>query len=381
MPFRVFIVSLLIFLFALIPVRVFSETASVTANAYAVVEASTGRLLAEKNGDVQMYPASTTKIMTATLALEHGSLTQMVMVSPRAAGVEDTNLRAGDVLTVDNLLRLMLWRSDNGAAMAIAEHTAGSVEDFATQMNQKAKDLGMKHTHFTNPSGLPDPNHYTCAEDLAKLARYAMQRADFREYVATQKGEVHWLQPQNRGGTFENSNELLKTYAGADGVKTGYTHAAGGCLVASARRDGMELIAVVLHANGADNGEKERFTDAAKLLDAGFQNTKLVALGKLQAEPQRIWVRGGEAGRVNVAPEEDVRHVPLQTGETLTDCETRYDLPRITTAPITKGTRIGDWILLVKGKEILRVPIVATEDVPQGWSLLGMIASFFDGRL
>lgn len=159
--------------------------------------------------------------------------------------------------------------SDNGAATAIAENTAGSLPAFADMMNQKAKDIGMTGTHFVNANGMPDENHYSTAEDMARLARYAMENRNFRSIVSTKKKQIRYIRPAEIF-TCENSNELLYTYPGATGIKTGYTRAAGGCLAASAIRDNHELIVIIMHSRDMDS----RFTEAAQLLDYGFSLIK-----------------------------------------------------------------------------------------------------------
>lgn len=210
-----------------------------------------------------------TKIMTCILSLEKGNTYQTVTVSPKAADVESTALNGGEWLSLGDLRNQMMMISDNGAATAIAENTAGSLPAFADMMNQKAKDIGMTGTHFVNANGMPDENHYSTAEDMARLARYAMENRNFRSIVSTKKKQIRYIHPAEIF-TCENSNELLYTYPGATGIKTGYTRAAGGCLAASAIRDNHELIVIIMHSRDTDS----RFTEAAKLLDYGFSLIK-----------------------------------------------------------------------------------------------------------
>lgn len=241
----------------------------ITADAAVIMDAADGRFLYEKNGAKKEYPASMTKIMTCILSIEKGDPYKTVSVSPQAAHVESTALNGGEWLSLGDLQNQMMMISDNGAATAIAENTAGSLPAFADMMNQKAKELSMANTHFVNANGMPDENHYSTAEDMARLARYAMENKTFRRIVSTKKKQIRYLRPSEIF-TCRNSNELLYTYPGATGIKTGYTRAAGGCLAASAIRDNHELIVIIMHSRDTDT----RFTEAAKLLDYGFEIIK-----------------------------------------------------------------------------------------------------------
>lgn len=167
----------------------------ITADAAVIMDGSDGRFLYEKNGTKREYPASMTKIMTCILSLERGNTYQTVTVSPRAADVESTALNGGEWLSLGDLRNQMMMISDNGAATAIAENTAGSLPSFADMMNQKAKDIGMTGTHFVNANGMPDENHYSTAEDMARLARYAMENRNFRSIVSTKKKQIRYIRP------------------------------------------------------------------------------------------------------------------------------------------------------------------------------------------
>ncbi len=237
------------------------------AEAAVVMVAKTGQVLFTKDETKIMYPASTTKMVTLLTALEYGDLDSIVTVSPNAAATEESclGLNAGDKLTLRDLLTGMMLISGNDAAVAAAEHIAGSVPAFADMMNARVNKIGMVNTHFSNPNGLPDPyNHYSTALDLAKIAAVGMQNPDFARIVSTPEYVVHLL---NRAPIMvSNINKFLKIYPGADGIKTGYTDAAGDCLVAGAKRGDVQLIVVLLN-------DDYRWDDAAKLMDYGFQLT------------------------------------------------------------------------------------------------------------
>lgn len=247
----------------------YAAVPDITADAAVIMDAANGRFLYEKNGTKKEYPASMTKIMTCILSIEKGNPYKTVSVSSNAADVESTALNGGEWLSLGDLQNQMMMISDNGAATAIAENTAGSLPAFADMMNEKAKAIGMTGTHFVNANGMPDENHYSTAEDMARLARYAMENKNFRRIVSTKRKQIRYIRPAEIF-TCENSNELLYTYPGATGIKTGWTRAAGGCLAASAIRDNHELIVIVMHSRDTDS----RFAEAAELLDYGFEMIK-----------------------------------------------------------------------------------------------------------
>ncbi len=236
----------------------------VTAASWILYDETFDKVLAQHDADERRAMASTTKIMTALVALDLPSLNFPVTVSKRAAdiGEAEAGLVEGEVLTMQQLLTAMLVRSGNDAAMAVAEGVAGSVEAFVDMMNAKAVALGLENTHFENPHGLDELGHYTTARDLLTMALVAMQNPLFAQLVRTQTVRL----PNAPDGTIRvisTTNQLLSTYDGAIGVKTGYTNAAGHVLVAAAERDGRTLYAVVM-------GSTDSFADAAALLDYGF---------------------------------------------------------------------------------------------------------------
>lgn len=241
----------------------------VDAEAAVLMVANTKQVLFEKNPYGFMYPASTTKIMTLITALENGNPNGIVTVSPSAAACDGSSLdlHTGDKLSLNNAMYGMMLVSGNDAAEAIAENVAGSIPLFVNMMNANAQRIGAQNTHFSNPHGLPDPyNHYTTAYDLALITAYSMQNADFAKIVSSREYDVNFL--NGKKVHVYNTDKLLKTYPDANGVKTGYTDAAGDCLVAGAKRGNVQLIAVILN-------DDYRWTDAAKLLDYGFEQIGL----------------------------------------------------------------------------------------------------------
>lgn len=235
----------------------------IEAQAAIVMEANSQMVLYEKEAERQMFPASTTKIMTFLLAQKLGSPESVVTVSSRAALCEGSSLEVtkGDRIKLRDLTYGLMLVSGNDAAEAVAEHIGGSIPGFVQYMNSEAAAIGAKHTHFVNPHGLPDPNHYTTAYDLALITARALRTPEFSLVSGTKKATVAFLD----GGTrsLVNTNKLLGNYRGINGGKTGYTRAAGDCLVATAKRAGVQLIVVILNSD-------ERWDDAKALLDFGF---------------------------------------------------------------------------------------------------------------
>ena len=251
----------------LLPIAECAPFAALTAETAILVDAQTGEVLYEKQADKQIYPASTTKMMTAILAIEETKPFRIVDVSCHAAQTEGSSaeLRAGDRVQMKDLLYGLMLPSGNDAAVAIAEYIDGSTEAFAARMTKKAHEIGATKTQFTNPNGLPDERHYTTARDLATIASYAYQNKRFRNIVKMEKRSIRVC---NTGRVIDlyNTNALLVAMEGCDGIKTGTTRAAWQCLVASASRDGVSLIAVVMKV-----ADGMRWQEAERLLEYGFE--------------------------------------------------------------------------------------------------------------
>ena len=259
----------------------FANEISINSRAGILVEVSTGRILYEKRSTEKMWPASTTKIMTAILVLENCNLDDMVTVTETAisnipSGYVICDLQIGEEISVKDLLNALMIKSANDAAYVLAEHVGGSVNDFAYMMNQKAKELGCTSTHFVNPNGIHNENHYSTAYDLYLIAKYAMKNETFRNLVSTTEYTLPITNKySNEDRSFRTTNDLINPdssnyYKNAIGIKTGYTSQAGNCLVSESSRDGLEFISVVL------NGD--RFTDSKKLFDYAYDNFTLTKI-------------------------------------------------------------------------------------------------------
>ena len=250
-----------------------------------LMDASTGKVLIQKDMNKQLYPASTTKILTAIIAIEKLDLSSTLTASRSAvmaipSGYSNAGIKVGESLNVNDLLEMFLIHSANEVGYIFAEEISGNIENFANLMNQKATELGCINTHFTNPSGIHDINHYSTAYDMALIARYCMKNETFRNIVNKKscKFSATDLYPEER--YFKNTNSLLDPsnryyYEYAIGIKTGFTTQAKNCLIAGAQKNGIELIAVMLGAEATENGQSGRYIDAKNLFDFGFENYKV----------------------------------------------------------------------------------------------------------
>ena len=264
---------------------------SIDSEAAILAESTTGIIAYEKNADTKMYPASTTKILTAILVIEKCKLSDIVTVDSSAlesipSGYVTGNIVAGEQLTVEDLLYTLMLKSANDVAVVLAQHVSGSVDKFAELMNSKAKELGCKNSHFVNPNGIHDENHYSTAFDLALIASYCMENETFKKIVSTEKytlPKTNKYTSANR--SFSNTNELIIPsskyyYEYATGIKTGYTKEAKSCLIASSTKDNISFISVVLGGNSSSSGKDTRFIDTKNLFEYGYNNFKFTEFKK-----------------------------------------------------------------------------------------------------
>lgn len=328
---------------------------AISAQSAVVLDGTTGRVLFEKNAYERRPMASTTKIMTALVALENGSLGDVVMVSGNASGVEGSSiwLGVGEKMTLENLLYGLMLQSGNDAAVAIAEHVGGSVEGFAEMMNQKAEAIGAKDTHFMNPNGLDEEGHYTTAYDLALITRQALMNETFRTIVSTKNKTIPW-EGNDYNRSLKNHNKLLSLYEGCDGVKTGFTKKTGRCLVSSATRGGFQLIVVTLNA-------PDDWNDHMTLLDEAFEKYTLTEIVPAGEMVKTLPVEDGKSETVRVETAKGLS-LPLTTEEAA-EVECHMELPKSLTAPISYGQHVGEAVFTLKGQEIGRVSLVSGERV------------------
>ena len=324
---------------------------STSAGSAVLLDASGGtvRTLWEKNADQRRGPASTTKIMTALVAAERMPLSARITVPREAVGVEGSSvyLTEGEVFTLEELLCCTLLESANDAAAAVAVAVGGSIEEFAAMMNEKCAELGLVDTHFTNPHGLDDDEHYTTARELGIIAAAALENEALRKIFSTYKMTV--AAPDGGVRLLINHNRLLRSIEGCIGVKTGYTKSNGRCLVSAAERDGLRLIAVTL-----DDGND--WHDHTVMLEAGFEAYERVELcAYTNIVLPEISVTEGEQSRVRTALTDGV-FVTLPRGGAKIEC--RIDIASSLPAPVSRGQSVGEVVFTFGGEEIARVPLV-----------------------
>ncbi len=351
-----------------------------------LMDYSSGKILYEKNINEKRYPASLTKIMTAIIVLENCELSDTATVSYDAvmslsSGYVTANLQVGEELTVEQLLYVLMVGSSNDAAIVLAEHVSGSVENFATLMNEKAKELGCTSTNFVNPNGAHDENHYSTAYDLALIAKYAMQNDTFRTLVSTTFYTLPTTNKYDREDRiFRTTNSLLQLdnsdradnyyYKYATGIKTGFTTPAGNCLIASANKNNLELITVVLGAGQTKDGLSQRYLDTLSLFDYGYNTYTLKEITSSGRVVQTLNVKNATRNtkRLDAVVENDIYALMKQADKDSTV------LPEIKLndnlkAPIKKGEIIGSVTYTVEGIEYTE-NLLANSDVKKSRFLL-----------
>ncbi len=362
---KIIYTTLIIILISIIQLSVFNITSFASESteletyspACILIESSTGKIIYEKNAYEKLYPASTTKIMTAILTLENCELTDVATASYNSvysipAGYTNANIQVGEELTIDQLLHVLLIPSANDAAVVLAEHIAGSVDNFANMMNEKAKELGCLNTHFVNPNGIHNEEHFSTAYDLSLMARYAMQNSIFRNIVSS----THYTLPATNkyskaDRVFNTTNELLREdnrdrvdnyyYPYANGIKTGYTDPAKNCLVSSAKRDGLEFIAVVLGAERTPNGLNARAIDSKNMFEYAFNTYTIKKINDENAILKQIEIPNAtkDTKSLNVIVKDSISVIDKKDNpnELTPNIEFTPNLK----APISKGSIIG----------------------------------------
>ncbi|MHB8155939.1 MAG: D-alanyl-D-alanine carboxypeptidase family protein [Desulfocucumaceae bacterium] len=356
---------LLLALVFIFPQKLWAQP-EVASEAAILMDMNNGQVLYQKNSDIRMFPASTTKILTALVVIKNGNFGDRVTVSRQAvmAGGSSVGLQEGEVLKLGDLLQMLLLSSANDAAVALAEHIGGSVEQFAAMMNDEARAIGATNSHFINPHGLHDPEHYTTAGDLALIAREAMKNPVFREIVGTYHFRTERFLPKSVDGIpqvdFVNHNKLLRPgyryqYQGVTGVKTGYTDEARQCLVASAVRNQREMLAVALKSESA-----EVYQDCVALLDYGFNGFLPVVLAEQGTEVEKSAVKNGVEGDIGVLAEGKL-YYNVPAGSNLT-FDKKINIDNII-APVEKGQKVGSMSFLTEGKAIGSSDLIADRKV------------------
>ena len=318
-----------------------------SAAAVILFDARGGTVLYERHADDKRLIASTTKILTALVALENNAIDDEVPIRPEHTRVEGSSiyLRPGETVTVRELLFGLMLNSGNDAATALAYHTSGSVEDFTRLMNERARQLGCENSNFTNPHGLDGSEHYSTARDLAIIMAAAMQNEEFRNITSTKTITIG-----NR--SFRNHNRLLREYDGLNGGKTGFTRAAGRTLVTSAERDGMLLICVTLSA-------PDDWDDHTALYDWAFSQFRGFEINRSDTEYVTLPVISGIRDTVSARPNQDFFTIALRTDELTTEIQA----PRFVYAGVIRGARAGRIIVRNNGEIVAQIPLVYSENV------------------
>jgi serine-type D-Ala-D-Ala carboxypeptidase (penicillin-binding protein 5/6) len=336
-----------------------------------LMEKDTGKILYANNANKELPPASMTKIMTLLLIFEslahhEISLTDKVSVSEHAAsmGGSQVFLEPGEEMTVDDLLKAICIGSANDASMAMAEYIAGSEDAFVKRMNDEAKRLGLKHTHFNNPTGLPTENHYSTAHDMAVMAKALLRYPEVLKYTSMYEDYLR----ENTDNKFwlVNTNKMIKTYPGVDGLKTGFTQEAKYCLTATAKKNDMRVIAVVMGAPTT----KERNKQVAKLLNYAFANYKTKKLVDAGHVVKLVPVNKSEKGRVPIVTQDNAVLL-LKKGENVKNLKTSIKVNEGLKAPIKAGTVVGYYVVKKGNQELSKTPLIVTKNIKEAswWQL------------
>lgn len=319
------------------------------------------KVLYEKNAYERVPNASTTKVLTAIVAYENGNLKDIVTVSKNAAiiGGSGINLRTDDKISLEDLIKGLLVHSGNDAAVAIAEHIAGSVENFCGMMNQKSKEIGLSNSNFVTPHGLDKENHYSTAYDLVKMSEYLLN-IEFLANIVKSNSATLKVNEQSR--IIGTTNEMLSFYEGADGVKTGFTGDAGRCLITSVTRDGRQLISVVL---GCGN-KKQRTTDSVNLLDFGFDNYEIVDICENMRKEFILKIEKGKVKEYKILLEGQIL-MPIEKGKK-DKIEYKYELESDLKAPIQASESIGKVHIQLENELLKTINV----NIPQNIEKKGM---------
>lgn len=371
--FKIIVTVLFVFCF-LIPLSEQSEAFELDIEAAILVDAESGQVLYEKNADQTLPPASITKIMTLLLAMEQVekntiSLDDEVMISQLAEsmGGSQIYLAANTRVKLSALLEAITIASANDASVAVSEAIAGSYNNFIDLMNKKAEELGMVNTNFVNSSGLPSKNHYSSARDIAVMSRELVKYPKILEWASIW---VDYLQLPGRKAMLVNTNKLIRDYPGMDGIKTGHTDEAGFCLAATAQRDNMRLISVIMRASS----EKEREELTSRLLDYGFNAFISEVVVKKGEQVQNIEIPDGEK-TITVAEVANDLKVIYQRG-TADSLKKKIVISEQLQAPIKKGDVLGRQSIMQDDRLLASVDLIATEDVERAGFFTRLWRSF-----
>lgn len=360
------ILLLLVLIFSLFTVYISSEQKiTVSARSAALYEPETKKFLYTKNSNERLGMASTTKIMTALIAIETLDLNEDVEIDSRAVGIEGSSiyLRHGEIMNALDLIYALLLQSANDAAAALAYRIAGSIEGFAKLMNERACELGLSDTHFTNPHGLDEKEHYTTSHDLAIISAEALSNETFKEIASTYKREV---ESSDTKRLLVNHNKMLKTYDGCIGVKTGYTTRSGRCLVSAAEKDGLTMIGVTIDA-------PDDWRDHTQMLNYGFSTLEKRTLAEVGQFSYEVPIISGTQSSIRVSNTEELTRIFKKSDAAY---EVHIRLSKYFSAPILEGDVLGRVIFTKDGDEIASLPLLSEASVGESKKKKGFFSIF-----
>ena len=328
---------------------------SSSAQSMMLMEAESGRILAAQNADLKLPMASTTKVVTAMVVIENCDLNKKIKIPAAAVGVEGSSiyLQKDEEMTVEALLYGLMLQSGNDCATALALHAGGSIENFATLMNGFARRIGAENSNFKNPHGLHHKDHYTTASDLCKISCYAMKNPKFKEIVSTRQYKTAWA-GRDYDRVINNKNKILFQYSGGNGVKTGFTKAAGRCLVSAAERNGMQLVCVVLNCG-------PMFEDSMRLMSGAFDTYKMTEILSAQKHVGAVPVVCGRQPYVRVYTYRPLCY-PLKAGEAAS-VRCVADIPEKVNAPIKKDQVLGEVKIYLSNRLLFTESVRAMDEV------------------
>ena len=332
-----------------------------------IYDRASGRIIYEKNGNKQTPMASTTKILTAIVTLENADLKETVTIESKAAGIGGSRLglKKNDKITVNDLLYGLMLRSGNDAAVALAIHVGGSIEEFADMMNKKAEELGLTNSHFVVPHGLDNEGHYTTAYELAKMADYALNIPKFKEIVSNKSATIYI---NGYPKAINNTNKLLGSVSGVYGVKTGFTNGAGRCLVSSCKRGELDIITVII---GADTNN-QRTADTKELIEYAFNNFSLLNIGEIiqnkfeqwkKINEGRIYVNKGLENGVKLYLEEPKNSVMAVRKDNIDKVDIEVNSLFYMEAPVAQDEIVGNLRVIINGEEVEVIEIRAMYEI------------------
>lgn len=373
---KIFIILLIFCILPIQKVNAVDDDITPNAKSAILIEANSKQVLYQKNAQEKLYPASTTKIMTMILMFEaindqKISFDDKITTSKYAAsmGGSQVYLEVGEKMSLQDMFKSIAIASANDASVAVGEYIAGSIEKFVTMMNEKAKELNLKNTHFKNATGLHDPDHYTCANDLAIMAAYLIKIGGDDLLSVTSLYDSYIREDTKQSFWLVNTNKLLKQYDGVDGLKTGYTKEAGYCLVTTAKRDNHRIIGVLMN----ESAPKTRNQEMCNLLDYGFNNYQQITLFKKDSVIEQHLVDKMDNLSIDVKCKQDIVYTKAKSSNEKATTKITYQKDIL---PIKQGDTVGNLEVIVNGKTIANYELYSDNNVSKATFLSKVIKTF-----